>query len=231
MATRIYTQSSGAVGVTPTTWNFANQVGPVTVPGTLTKNTGSVMTSNVQGTGTTNPTARAMGRTIIGPLAAQTIAGTMKGQMRGVEGNADASATLACAVKIVQPNGADRGVLLAQTATDDFATTTRELSSVVATNRKFENAAEVAAMPLTSQAATAGDYLVIEWGFRSAVVTSRLITLIYGNDSATDLPEDTSSTNVFNPWWEFSQTLLWVAPAGAAPPPRLRSWRATRRAW
>src|SRR5262245_58984944 len=118
MATRIYTKVSGSVGVTPSTWNFANQINPVTVPGTVTKNDGSAMTSKTEATGTTNPTARAMGRTVIGPLGAQTISGTVKGQMRGSENNAGANATPALAIKIIKPDGTDRGVLLAQTASD-----------------------------------------------------------------------------------------------------------------
>lgn len=208
MATRIYTKVSGTVGVTPSTWNFAAQINPVTVPGTLIKNDGSVMTSKAEATGTTSPTARAMGRTIIGPLAAQSIAGaTITGQMRGSEDNIGANATLALAVKLVQPDGTDRAVLLAQTASD-AATAGNELTTTV-TNAIFKDAAETVAISLTPQSAVAGDYLVIEWGFRSATTTSRTITLSYGNDSATDLtPNDTTVTAANNPWWEFSQTLL-----------------------
>jgi hypothetical protein len=202
VATRVYTESSGSVGVTPNTWNFAIQINPVTVPGTLAKNTGSAMTSKVEATGTTNPTHRAMGRTIIGPLAAKTITGDIKGQMRGEESNAGANATLAIAVKIVTPAGVDRAVLLAQTASDS-ATVPFELLTAI-TNRKFYNVTETTPIPLTSGAAVAGDYLVIEWGFRSATAQSRNITLSYGNNSVTDLPEDTTTTAANNPWWEFS---------------------------
>jgi hypothetical protein len=164
MATRIYTKVSGAVGVTPSTWNFANQINPVTVPGTTTKNDGSAMTTKSEVTGTTSPIAKAMGRTVIGPLTTQTISGTVKAQMRGDESNAGANATLALAIKIIKPDGTDRGVLLAQTASD-AATAGHELTTTL-TNMSFQDAAESASIALTSQAATAGDYLVIEWGFR-----------------------------------------------------------------
>jgi hypothetical protein len=202
VATRFYTKVSGAVGVTPTTWNFAAQINPVTVPGTQAKNDGSAMTSKAEATGGTNPTARAMGRTIIGPLAGQTISGTVKAQMRGQESVATANANHAIAIKIVTPAGADRGVLLAQTASDLNSSPHEYVTAL--TNSKFENAAESAAIALTSQTATEGDYLVIEWGFRSATATSRTITVSYGNDSATDLPEDTTTTAANNPWFEFS---------------------------
>ena len=205
MATRIYLRSEGSVGVTPSTWNFANQISPVTFPGTLKLNTGSAMTSKVGATGTTNPTARAQGRVVIGPLKAGTISGTVKGQMRGSENNTGANATPAIAVKIIQPNGTDRAVLLAQTASDS-ATAGNEFVTTL-TNATFKNAAEGASISLTSQNASLGDYLVIEWGFRSATATTRNITQSYGNDNASDLPENTSTTTANNPWFEFSATI------------------------
>jgi hypothetical protein len=205
VARRIYFPSSGSPAVTPSTWNFANQINPVTLPASLTP-TGTTMTSKAEGTGTTNPTARAMGRWIIGPLKAQTISGTVKGQIRGSESNAGGNASPALAIKIIQPGGADRAVLLAQTAADS-ATTGHEFVTSL-TNTKFETAAESASLALSSQSATAGDYLVIEIGFRSATSVDRTITLRYGDADATDLPEDTTTTADNNPWVEFSATVL-----------------------
>src|ERR1043166_6165089 len=118
MATRIYTKVSGTVGVTPSTWNFAAQINPVTVPRAPTKNYGSAMTSKTEAISTTSPHNDAFGRTIYGPLETQTISGTIKGQMRGSESNAGANAPLGLAVKLVQPGGAARSVLLAQTASE-----------------------------------------------------------------------------------------------------------------
>jgi hypothetical protein len=208
MATRIYVRSEGTPDITPSSWNFAVQINPVSLPGTLVKNSGSAMTSKTEATGTTNPTARAMGRTIIGPLKAQTINGSVKGQMRGSESNAGANATLAMAVKVIKPDGTDRGVLLAQTASDS-ATAGNELV-ISLTNAQFKDAAENASITLSSVAVSDGDYLVIEWGFRSATSISRNITLSYGNDNATDLPEDTSTTAANNPWFEFTTTISFI---------------------
>jgi hypothetical protein len=187
----MYLPSTGAAPVTPSTWNFGAQINPVTLAGVRAR-ISSTMTSKTEATGTTNPTARAMGRHVIGPLAAQTISGTVKGQMRGSESNAGANASLALAIKIIQPGGADRSVLLAQTAADSASAGHELVTSL--TNSKFEDAAESASISLTSQNASDGDYLVIEWGFRSATGTSRNITLSYGDNSATDLAEDTSTT-------------------------------------
>ena len=211
MPTRIYSRTGIAPAVIPTTWLFANQINPVTVAGTTVLNDGSAMTSKAEATAVTSPNVRAMGRTVWGPLAAQTISGTIRGQMRGAENNIGANATLALAVKLIQPNGADRATLLAQTASDS-ATVGNELVLTTLTNAQFKNAAEVALIPLTSQTAQAGDYLVIEWGFRSATTTARTITLSYGNNSATELPQDTTTTTANTPWWEFSQTLSPLLP-------------------
>lgn len=201
MATRLYLPSSGEAGITPTAWNFAAQINPVTLACHRSR-INSPMISKREATGTTNPTARAMGRHVFGPLAEQTISGTVKGQMRGLESDAGADATLALAVKIIKPDGTDRAVLLAQAASDSSASP-HELATSL-TNSKFEDAAESAALSLTSQSSLLGDYLVIEWGFRSATGTTRDITLSYGDDSKTDLPEDTTTTAAKNPWVEFS---------------------------
>src|SRR4030095_15085628 len=173
MATRIYSRAGVTPAVTPASWLFGTPVvTPVTIAGTTTINDGSPMTTKTEATGTASPTLRAMGRTVWGPLAAQTISGTVKGQMRCAESNAGANATLAMGIKLVQPDGTDRATLLALTASD-AATATNEMvvSTTTPTNLAFKNAADAASISLTSQTATAGDYLVIEWGFRSATTT------------------------------------------------------------
>jgi hypothetical protein len=153
-------------------------------------------------------------REVIGPLPGQTIAGNVHGQMLASENNSGANATLAMAVKIIQPGGADRAVLLAAVGSDNAASP-QELVLTTLTNRKFYNAAEAEPIPLTSQAATQGDYLVIEIGFRSATTTTRNISLRYGDAGANDLQEGTTETDDYAPWVEFSQDLTWYTPPGA----------------
>jgi len=214
MTTRIYLPSSGAAPVTPQTWNFANQINPLTFAGVLAK-INSAMTSRLQATGTTSPTAKAMLRYVVGPLSAQNISGTVKLQMRAMESNAGANATHAIAVKIIKPDGSDRAVLLAQTAAD-LASSPYEFLTAL-TNRRAYNASEVQPIPLTAQDALAGDYLVIEIGFRSATTVSRNITLRYGDNSAYDMEDDTASVNDYAPYVDFSATLAWPeAKSGSA---------------
>jgi len=214
MTTRIYLSSSGAAPVTPLTWNFANQINPLTFLGLLTK-INSAMTSKLEATGTVSPIAKAMLRYVVGPLSAQNISGTVKLQMRALESNGLANATFAIAVKIIKPDGSDRAVLLAQTASD-LASSPYEFLTAL-TNRRAYNASEVQPIPLTAQDALAGDYLVIEIGFRSATTTSRNITLRYGDNSAYDMEDDTASVNDYAPYVDFSATLAWLeAKSGSA---------------
>ena len=209
MVTRIYLPSSGSAPVTPSTWNFANQVTPLTFAGLLAR-INSTMTTSLKATGTTSPTLRAMFRWVIGPLAAQNIAGTINLVMQCFESNAGANATLAVAVKIIQPGGADRAVLLAAVGSDSAASP-QEMGLTPLANKRAWNLTETRPIPLTSQNATAGDYLVIEVGFRSATTTTRNISIRYGDTTAGELADADSGANDYAPWIDFSQTLTWQA--------------------
>ena len=163
MATRIYFPSTGNPDVTPSTWVFATQINPITLKA-LTAKINSAMASQAQATGTTSPTFRAALRYVIGPLNAQTIAGTANLCLRASENNAGANATLAMAIKIIQPDGTDRSTLLGVTASDS-ASSPYEMTTTLSTRRCYTSA-EARPPTLTSQDATAGDYLVIEIGTR-----------------------------------------------------------------
>jgi hypothetical protein len=211
LSIRLYIPSSGAAAVTPTDWEFATQISPSTFAGVRTR-ISTAQTAYAQNCSTTSPHTDGALRWVFGPLAAQTITGTVEGQMRCREANAGANATLALSCKIIQPNGNDRGVLVAPVASDAAGTTWEmAVSATVHTNRIFGNASEVSDIPVTSTAVTAGDYLVVEVGFRTATTTQRIIALVYGDDSATDLTdEDTSETDARNSWIEFSFTIAFL---------------------
>ncbi len=216
MATKIYLPSSGVAPVTPATWLFANQINPLTFAGVLSK-ISSALTTRLQATGTTSPTTRAMLRYVIGPLAAQSISGTVRMVMLAMESNAGANANLAMAVKIIQPGGADRATLLAVTSSDSAASP-YELTITLSTKRCW-TLTETEPLTLTTQSAQAGDYLVIEIGFRSATTTSRNISLRYGDAAASDCAYSDNVTTDLNPWVEFSDDLGFqfaVVPDNAA---------------
>lgn len=207
-ATKIYLPSSGAAPVTPSTWNHANQAATTyTLPGVLAKGT-TALTSRTTATGTTSPYTRAVMRYVIGPLAATEIAGTVNAVMRCSESTTGANATMSIAVKIITPGGADRAVLLAATASD-LLSGVQEFSTSLYGRRAW-NVSEVRPIPLTAQTPTAGDYLVIELGFRSATTTTRDVVMRHGDNAANDMvDEDGSNLNDYAPWVEFSANIGW----------------------
>ena len=205
MSTRIYLPSSGTAPVTPSTWNFPYQVTTTyTLPGVMTKGT-TALTTRTSATGTTSPKLWGVMRYVIGPLSAQSIAGTVNLAMMCKESNAGADTTLAIAVKIIQPGGADRAVLLAAVGSDSAASP-QEMTTTLSTRRAY-SLTEVRPIPLTTQSATAGDYLVIEIGFRSATTVTRNIDQRHGDNVGTDLADGDGATNDYAPWVDFSQTL------------------------
>jgi hypothetical protein len=204
MATLIYLPSSGAAPVTPSTWIFPNQINPVTYKSSTTK-ASTTMTTKTEATGTTSPTQRAMVRWVIGPLLAQSISGTVRAVIRSRESATGANAHLAIAIKIIQSTGSDRATLLGVTSADS-ATSPYELTTTLSSRRAWTSA-ETEPLTLTSQSASAGDYLVIEMGFRSATTTSRTIDLRLGDAAASNLTYGDAETNDYNGWVEFSQTI------------------------
>ena len=211
MAERIYIPSSGTALVTPSTWNHANQAGTTyTLPGIrshLRSNT--TTTSRTTATGTTNPYTRAVFRVVFGPLAAIQISGTINIVMRCSESNAAANATTSAAVKLIQPGGADRSVLLAATASD-LGGSNQEYTTTLGT-RRFFDVNENRPVSLTSQTPTAGDYLVVEIGFRSATGTTYNVVQAHGDPVNTaELTDADGNTTAGIPWIEFSQAIPWL---------------------
>jgi hypothetical protein len=151
------------------------------------------------------------------PLAAQDISGTVKGQVKCLESSSQADFCRALVVKVVSPDGQTlRGTLVSHFP----GALASEYSSTGLTNRYFPPAGT----PLTPVTVQAGDRLVIEVGTRSfnTSSTNRTATHRFGDASVTDLPENESETQDYNPWLEFSQTLTFLsftgAGAGAAAP-------------
>lgn len=205
MSTRIYLPSSGTAPVTPSTWNHPYQVATTyTLPGLVTKGT-TALTSRTSATGTTSGRTQGVMRYVIGPLSATAIAGTVNLAMMCSESNANANANLSIAVKIITSAGADRSVLLAYVSSD-AASSPYELTTTLSTRRAY-SVLEARPIALTTQTPTAGDYLVIEIGFRSATTTTRNIVHRHGDNSGSDLADGDGATNDYAPWVDFSQTL------------------------
>ncbi len=217
MSTRFYFSPNWALpasDATPSTWSAGWNQTTGTIEKTLLNGSfGPAFTASTAGPTAfgTSGSFTAVARFVSVPLASdQTIAGTVKGQ---VKCNESASAadnfTLALAIKIIQPDGTDRGILLAVTASDNTAATPPEMpTSGAPTNRSFNDAAESAAITLSSVLAYTGDRIVVEVGHRQASTSVAQSSIFFCADSGhTDLPEDQTTTTTLNTWIEFSQTL------------------------
>lgn len=205
MATRIFLPSSGTAPVTPSTWNHPYQVTTTyTLPGLVTKGT-TALTSRTSSTGTVTGRHQAVMRYVIGPLSAVEIAGTVNLAMMCSESSNSANSKLSIAVKIIQPGGADRSVLLTYVASDS-STSPYELTTTLSTRRAY-SVLEARPITLTAQTPTAGDYLVIEIGFLNACTTAYNIVHRHGDNVGTNLVDGDGGTDDYAPWVDFSQTL------------------------
>jgi hypothetical protein len=147
-------------------------------------------------------------RYVFGPLAAIQISGTINFSTRCSEANAAANATTSCAVKLIQPGGADRSVLLAATASD-LGGGVQEYTTTLGT-RRFYDVNEARPVTLTAQTPTAGDYLVVEIGFRSATGTTYNVVQVHGDPVGTaDCADADGTTTAGLGWIEFSQKIPW----------------------
>lgn len=197
MATRFYLPSSGAAPISPAFMAWGQTTSADRLAAVKVK-IASAMTSKA--TANSSSIQTILNRQYVyGPLAAQTINGNVKGQLRGSESNNAMDAVAAIGIRIVTPAGATRATLLAITAPvlagNEYTTSLTNRNTLVST-------------ALTSGDATAGDYLVIEIGAsQTATSANRSVSQSFGDDSATDLPEDQTTTATNNPWVEFSVTI------------------------
>lgn len=140
------------------------------------------------------------------PLAAQTITGTISGQIRSLATPfATGFEVIAVVVRVVNNAGTTyRGTLLSM-----YSNFSNGLNSSLR-NINFPDAQSV-----SSVAAQDGDRVVIEVGFYNAAGAPNACTQSFGSDSGTDLPVNNTTTAANNPWFQFSMTLTFQG--GGAP--------------
>lgn len=137
------------------------------------------------------------------PLEAGTLSGNIKGQVRGAGSGADAN--LAVSVFVVSNDGSTvRGTALAPSASQLTTSPPEFEGSSVSVNRQMLDASNNASIALTPVNAQAGDRLVIEIGVREIDGGGINGTIVYGDNSGTDLPENNTTSTANNPWIEFS---------------------------
>lgn len=224
MASRLYLPSSGTADVSPAysaLWSRtadAARLPLVTVKGSSV-GADATINSGTSGVDWTNTSSGSLGRQFVSaPLTAQTISGTVSGQIRTRNSDLAGGCRVAIVVRVLSNDGAtERAVLYSNMpaatglsgASPDWI---RSSTSTAATNRAIPAGAPGGTGTLTSYTCIAGDRLVVELGGtrETAAKPSRLRL---GEDAGADLPADTTSTTG-DPWVEFSATLAFQ---GASP--------------
>ena len=216
MATRLYTVS-GTPSVSPSpaaVWDATAAAFERLLLDTVAS--GFVQAGGLSpGSGVANDdTVRFQG--IYGPLAAGAISGTVQGQVACREANGATDARTQILIRVLDPPATGlRGTLLAL----DTAALSSEFvvsSSGAGQSRMSPRGGAVALASVTAQA---GDWLVVEWGFRNHGTNTNNVFVRSGSAGATaDLAAGDETTNadagpVYRGWIEFSQTLALYVPA------------------
>jgi hypothetical protein len=203
MATRLYLPSSNAAPISPTFGTgWTNTVGATRVLAGTSKVGSGKVSRTIVGTATA-PEFQLAHQFIFGPLAAQTISGTVSGVVMCRENNAIVDGTLALAVRVVTSGATDVPVASELTTTPpEFGT-----GGAPGVNRQFLNSADESAVPLTEFACDEGDYLVIEIGGRNNATTTNTMIIRFGDD-ATDCAFNSTGTSDLDPWIEFTHDIL-----------------------
>ncbi len=198
MATRFYLPASGNPPFTPSVGSGWTASGSSVVRPMSTVKSQTAMASTTIAVDNSSSTASTLFVRFISPmLAAQTISGNLTGQALFSIANATGATTVSrIQVTIVNSAGTVQSTLLAGTSGAATLTTT-------ATNKNVP-----ASVALSSQTCAAGDRVVVEMGIiRTAGTTARNGTIVFGDNAASDLAIDTTTTTQNNPWVEFSGNL------------------------
>ena len=197
--TRLYLPSTGTPALAGVAYDsgWEKTTNVVRRPASTEKTFTSMATVNPGYAGTTGNDGLAA-QFIFGPIAEQTISGHVKAQIIVTEGAFASDYYPQISVRVVSGDGLTvRGTLLG------FPSFGTEFAST-AINKTWPSTA------LTPVAASAGDYVVIEVGYRwTSGFSSTAETLRFGDNGSADLPEDEVSTDgTLNPWVEFDSLIL-----------------------
>lgn len=210
MPTRFYLPSSGSTPITPAFGGW-DESGSADRLKCVTTKIASAMTDKVVAKATT--ATRALVRQYVSdPIAAQTIvAGTVKGQVRCLEsGTNDNLDHVPLLIRVVSNDG-NTYRSPAIIALGDYAAAAEFASSL--TNRKIADGDAT-----TEVVAQDGDRIVIEIGEKNSGTGSSVSgTLNFGDSSATDLAEDTTTTTANNPWVELSVDIAFAGDETLGP--------------
>ena len=210
MVTRIYLPTSGAARVSPAfdaAWDVTTGADRLRAVANLPSLTPFVDKATAE---TAAAAVNVLSRQYLaGPLAAGNIAGSVKGQILCREDNLAADMRSQISIRVVSGDGTTfRGTLRPADA-EALSSEWEKLASGMR-NRKIP-LASLSPEALTPVAAQAGDWLVIELGYRAHNTSTAAYTgrIKYGDafPPADDLPEDETEGADHNGWIEFSQDI------------------------
>lgn len=216
MPTRLYLPSTGSPGLGSLGygggWNKTSQA--ARFAGTrLATRANSSNVARINTSAATSPEFHCCAQFQYPDLVAQTITGTLKGQVRANVNNVSFNGTVAITARIVSSTGSTlRGYLIGTTPAASQSVASPPRMTLTITNRRFRTSTDVTDIPLSTVTAQLDDVLVIEIGSRDVDTgTSRSSNINFQDLTAqTDLPENDTSTGGQNPWVEFSQTIFFV---------------------
>lgn len=201
MATRFYLPSTGAADVTPLAPTGWSETTGFDILKCVTTRISSAMANKQRVTSLTAAGTRCLLRQYVSnPIAAQTIAGTVKGTVRGLESAAnDNIDVVSSRIWVSSFDGqTNRGELLAignYGPVAEFATSLR--AKRIADG---DTTTQVVCLPR--------DRIIIEIGYGSTVGGVSISgSLSFGDDSATDLGDNETDTAANNPFVELSQDI------------------------
>ncbi len=206
---RLYLPStSGATGLSPTPsteWDDTASLARV-IP-SLTKTSQAFATQTVTyATATAN--LDSLAKQYVFPLQVGTVfatSDTWKGRVLCLEGASNENLRSQCIIRVL--NGTTvQATLLAADGSTGTSNPTSEWDATALTNRQVPRGTTVACA--ANYTSVAGDYLVIEIGYRKHAARSTTGSLRFGDNAASDLLENETSTTDLNTWIEFSGDLV-----------------------
>lgn len=230
MATRFYLPSTGTPSISPafgSGWEVTTNADRRTM---VTTRIASAMT-NKDGVGDAAVTDQLLRQYISSALAAQTLSGTVKGVMRMASNTANIGMG-APAFRVAKCNSDGSVVteIIAVTASPEAASAAPPATEgTTLENRRLETSpTNTFTITVPSTTINDGDFLIVELGYKDNTTdTGRFVRINFGDDSASDLPEDETTTTADNPWVEFSADISFAAGGGAVSV--IRGWAQYRR--
>jgi hypothetical protein len=208
MATRVYVDSGSTPPVSPSFGAWTSTTGAERRSGVSPKGSSALVTQGLISV-TSGANNRGLGlQIVIGPLPAQTLAGTITIVMDAIEGAANDNINQrSFSVRAADSSGAITGT--------HRALATSGSTTEIATSFGSSGVLIASAVSLTSTAIPAGGYIVVEVGLGlTATGTSPQFQFRYGETGTDHAASDGDATGPVG-WIEFSQTLL-LTQQGAA---------------